>query len=77
MHSSRALFNRPLVFDFLSQRRIVTGCIEIKVSVVSEIAWHPKDRRVEPISLRSVCAKLRWKIISDSSIANETALSAF
>ena len=34
-------------------------------------------RHVEPISLRSVCAKLRWKIISDSSSANETALSAF
>jgi hypothetical protein len=34
-------------------------------------------RHVEPISLRSVCAKLRWKIISDSSIADETAPSAF
>jgi hypothetical protein len=45
------------------------------------VSFYPEDtvvfRHVEPISLRNVCAKLRWKIISDSSSANETALSAF
>jgi hypothetical protein len=32
-------------------------------------------RHVEPFSLSNLCAKLRWKIISDSSTADETALS--
>jgi hypothetical protein len=45
------------------------------------VSFYPEDtvvfRHVEPISLRNVCAKLRWKIINDSSSANETALSAF
>ena len=49
--------------------------------VDSVVSLYPEDtvvfRHVEPISLRNVCAKLRWKIISDSSSANETALSAF
>jgi hypothetical protein len=45
------------------------------------VSFYPEDvvvfRHVEPISLRNVCAKLRWKVISDGASANETALSAF
>ena len=44
------------------------------------VSFYPEDtivfRHVEPFSLRSICAKLRWQIISDSSSANETVLSA-
>jgi hypothetical protein len=45
------------------------------------VSFHPEDvivfRHVEPISLRKVCAVLRWKIISDGSSADDTTLSAF
>ena len=45
------------------------------------VAFYPQDvvvfRHVEPISLRKVCAKLRWKIISDGASANDMTLSAF
>jgi hypothetical protein len=45
------------------------------------VTFYPEDaivfRHVEPISLRKVCARLRWKIISDGSSADDTTLSAF
>jgi hypothetical protein len=44
------------------------------------VTFYPEDaivfRHVEPISLRKVCAALRWKIISDGSGADDTTLSA-
>jgi hypothetical protein len=40
------------------------------------VAFYPEDvivfRHVEPISLRKVCAALRWKIISDNLGADAT-----
>jgi hypothetical protein len=40
------------------------------------VAFYPEDvvvfRHVEPISLRKVCAALRWKIISDGPNADAT-----
>jgi hypothetical protein len=45
------------------------------------VSFYPDDtvvfRHVEPISLRKVCTTLRWKIISDSTSADEITLSAF
>jgi hypothetical protein len=45
------------------------------------VTFYPEDivvfRHVEPISLRKVCTGLRWKIISDSSSADATTISAF
>jgi hypothetical protein len=45
------------------------------------VTFYPDDtvvfRHVELISLRKVCAALRWKIISDGSRANDATLSAF
>jgi hypothetical protein len=67
-----------MAFDVNRPKRLVTLRRDDVDFVVS---LYPEDtvvfRHVEPISLRNVCAKLRWKIISDSSSANETALSAF
>ena len=43
------------------------------------VAFYPEDvvvfRHVEPISLRKVCAALRWKIICDGSSADATRSS--
>ena len=45
------------------------------------VSFYPEGttafRHFEPFSLRDVCTKLRWKIISDGSKASETVLSAF
>jgi len=45
------------------------------------VAFYPDDtvvfRHIEPISLRKVCATLRWKIISDGSNASDMTLAAF
>ena len=67
-----------MAFDVNRPKRLVTLRRD---DVDFVISLYPEDtvvfRHVEPISLRNVCAKLRWKIISDSSNANETSLSAF
>ena len=45
------------------------------------ISFYPEDtvvfRHIEPLSLRKVCDGLRWKIISDSSNASDTAVAIF
>jgi hypothetical protein len=45
------------------------------------VTFYPEDaivfRHTEPSALRKVCTGLRWKIISDSSSADDTTLSAF
>jgi hypothetical protein len=45
------------------------------------VSFYPEDavvfRHTEPNALRKVCTVLRWKIISDSSSANDRTLSAF
>jgi hypothetical protein len=45
------------------------------------VTFYPEDvvvfRHVEPISLRKVCTGLRWKIITDSSSADDTTLAVF
>jgi hypothetical protein len=67
-----------LASDNERPKRLVTLRREDNDFVVS---LYPEDvvvfRHVEPISLRKVCIGLRWKIISDSSGANETTISAF
>jgi hypothetical protein len=67
-----------MAFDVNRPQRLVTLRRDDVDFVVS---LYPEDtvvfRHVEPISLRNVCAKLRWKIISDGSNASDTALAAF
>ena len=45
------------------------------------VTFYPENlvmfRHTEPSALRKVCTGLRWKIISDSSNASDTRLSAF
>jgi hypothetical protein len=45
------------------------------------VTLYPEDaivfRHTEPRALRKVCSGLRWKIICDSSGADEATLSAF
>jgi hypothetical protein len=45
------------------------------------VNFYPDDvvvfRHTEPNALRKVCNVLRWKIISDSSSADDTTISAF
>jgi hypothetical protein len=45
------------------------------------VTFYPEDaivfRHTEPNALRKVCTGLRWKIISDSSSANDTRLAVF
>ena len=45
------------------------------------VSSYPEDlvvfRHAEPSALRKVCTGLRWKIISDSSNASDTRVSAF
>ena len=67
-----------MAFDIDRPKRLVTLRRDDVDFVVS---LYPEDtvvfRHVEPISLRKVCAKLRWKIISDGSNASEMTLAAF
>jgi hypothetical protein len=44
------------------------------------VAFYPEDvvvfRHIEPFALRKVCARRRWKIISDRTNAGDTQLPA-
>ena len=72
------LRQRASLVDIDRPKRLVTLRRDDLDFVVS---FYPEDtivfRHAEPFSLRNVCAKLRWKIISDNSSASETVLSAF
>ena len=45
------------------------------------VTFYPEDaivfRHTEPNALRKLCTVIRWKIISDSSSANDTTLAIF
>jgi hypothetical protein len=68
----------PLLSDIERPKRLMTLRRDDLEFVV---AFYPEDtvvfRHTEPFSLRKVCAGLRWKIISDSSNANDTTLPRF
>jgi hypothetical protein len=67
-----------LINDIDRPKRLVTLRRDDVDFVVS---FYPEGttvfRHAEPFSLRDVCTKLRWKIISDGSNASETVLPAF
>jgi hypothetical protein len=66
-----------LASDVEGSKRLVTLRRDGNDFVVS---FYPENvivfRHVEPISLRKVCAVLRWKIISDGSGSDDTPIVA-
>jgi hypothetical protein len=73
-----ALGEVQLASDIDRPRRLVTLRRDGDEFVVT---FYPEDaivfRHTEPNALRKVCTGLRWKIISDSSKANDITLAVF